>query len=168
MRSTLDSLNIVVPKNLFHDNCNNKLYGSVCGLTKTDWDYAASTSAASTTLFYLESAAFPPYKVDFDQGDSSSPLTVGMIIKGAISGTTALLAGIKYDDETTGTLYWYNQVGAGFQDDEKIDNNGVPPEVYVNGDSAEYPELFALGEIEITSGNNDGERRMVRTVFRFN
>lgn len=46
--SLLDKLNEKFPKYIYSDYCNHQLYGSYCGLTKTDWQVMSAAEEGST------------------------------------------------------------------------------------------------------------------------
>jgi len=94
-KSILNSLNVVIPKQLYEEPCNHTLFDANCGLTQANYKYDGTTTSATTDR-----------------------LTI-----------------------TDNNL--------------KVNLNGVNPSDVT---------LFNLGEIKITSGDNDGQRRMVRTA----
>lgn len=94
-KSIINTLNIVVPRQLYQEPCNHTLFDDNCGLTKADYKYSGTTSF-----------------------NSNDQLTI-------------------------------------------IDNN---LKVNLNGINPSDVTLYNLGEIKITSGGNDGVRRMIRVA----
>lgn len=159
-RSSLDGLNVQVPKNLYQEECNNRLFDTLCILTQSDYALAGSaTSDGGDGITLIDSTRGSLMKVAFDGGDSSNPVEIGDALVGGDGGGTAVCTAIVYSTSATGTLWYANLVAPDFVDDEVITGGGNT--VTVNGTPAEDTEFYALGEVEMTSDLNDGYRRMI-------
>jgi hypothetical protein len=157
----LDSLNIKVPGQMYQEPCNFSLFDPTCGLTRADYAYiGTATSGTRTTL--IDSNAGTLYKVDFDGGDSSNPIDRSETITGGDNGYTAVVVQIVYLTSSAGTI-WYLELSNSnnFNDNETLSSGG--DSVVVNGTAAEDTAFYEQGELEITSGDNDGESRPVFT-----
>jgi len=79
-----------------------------------------------------------------------------------VTKTTAKCVAIAYDTNTTGNIWYVEEDGTPFIDGDIVTNEaGLLEIVTLNGDPAEDGSFYTLGEIEMTSGLNDGFRRMV-------
>ena len=161
--SIFDSLNVSVPRNIYKEPCNNRLFDSVCGLTKSDYKYEGTATEDSTNYFTLVDDSLPCYSVAFDAGDSALPIEIGDTITGGTNSYTAVVVSISYVTSSTGYIYYVDlSNSANFENDEELSNGSDT--VVVNGTPAEDAEFYQLGEVEITLSDNDGVRRMIRTV----
>lgn len=153
----LDSLNIQVPRHAYQPGCNNFLFDDTCGLTRSDYAYSGTASDGSVSTM-IDSNAGTLYKVDFDAGNSSNPIERGETITGGDNGYTAKVVQIIYLTSTTGTV-WYLELSNSnnFNDDETLSSGG--DSIDVNGTPAEDTTFYQAGEIECTSGDNDGQCR---------
>jgi hypothetical protein len=166
----LDSLNIQVPAHSYQEPCNHLLFDDTCGLSRAAFAYSSSATTGSRSTL-TDSAAGIVYKVNFDNGDSGNPIAIAETITGGSGGYTAEVLQIVYLTSSTGTI-WYCELSNSnnFNNNEVLSSGG--DSVTVNGTAAEDTEFYQDGELEITSGNNIGERRRilssagaVRTVF---
>lgn len=155
----IDSLNIMVPRHKFQEPCNYKLFETGCGLTRSDYAYAG-TATGGTRTTVIDATRGIVYKVDFDDGDSSNPIAIGDTATGQGGAGTGVVINIVYLTSTTGTIWYVEQAGVQFVDDEEL-RNGGGDSVFVNGTPAEDITLHQRGEMEMTSGNNSGNRRPV-------
>lgn len=156
-RSILNSLNIQVPRRLYQEPCGYALFDANCGLTQASYAYTG-VATGGTTMTVVDTTRDTVYKGAFD--DTTGTIAIGDTITGGINGYTAEVVNIVYDTATTGRL-WYVELSnaANFEDDEVVANGG--DNVTLNGVPAADPTFYALGEIEITSGNNNGCRRPI-------
>ena len=161
--SILDSLNCVVPRNIYQEPCNNRLFDTPCTLTKSDFKYLGAATSDGDDDFTIIDTNLPAYKVAFDAGDETNPIEIGDTITGGTNGYTAVVIGISYVTASTGYI-WYVELSnpLNFGDDEVLNSAGDT--IIVNGTPAEDSSFFALGEIKITSGDNEGVRRMIRAA----
>lgn len=159
LHSQLDSLNIQVPAHSYQESCNNFLFDDTCGLTRSDYDYTgAATDGTRTTL--TDTNAGTLYKVNFDAGDSGNPIARGETITGGDNGYTAVVVQIVYLTASVGTIWYLELSNSGnFNDNEVLTAGGDT--VTVNGTPAEDTEFYEQGELEMTSGDNSGERRPI-------
>ena len=81
-------------------------------------------------------------------------------IFGAPVGVSAKVVDITYLTETTGFIWYQELGGANYEDDDVLDNGGGD-EITVNGTPAADPTFYEQGEIEMTSGDNDGQQRPI-------
>lgn len=162
LKSNVDSLNIVVPRDIYKPGCNRYLFDDHCGLTRADYAYSGTaTGGTATTL--IDTTAGTLYKVDFDGGDSSNPIEIGDTITGQIGGGTAVVVNIIYLTASAGTIWYFEQSGSQFIDDEEVRDAGADS-VDINGTPAENGDLYDHGEIEILTGDNAGECRPVLSI----
>jgi len=78
---------------------------------------------------------------------------------GKVIGTAVVVAK-SYVTASTGWIWYVELEGTQYVDDDVIEDSSGNT-VVVNGTPAEDTTCYALGEIEMTSGLNDGFRRMV-------
>jgi hypothetical protein len=78
-KSILDSLNIRVPRDIYQEPCNKRLFDGGCTLVQDDFKYTGVISTGSR-LKYTDAIRGPVYKISFDNGNSSTPIEVGDII----------------------------------------------------------------------------------------
>lgn len=156
-RSILDSLNIIVPRGLYQEPCIYSLFDVGCALAQADFILVGVTSGASPDRYTVLGTNAIIYKVPFDAGDSDNPVEVGDSLVGDVTGS-GTCTGITYLTSTTGFIYYV--IGAQFIDDEEITGGGNT--VVVDGTPAEFTAFYEMGEIKITSGDNEGQRRMIR------
>lgn len=160
--STIDALTLQIPRRSYQDPCNSILFDCECKLTRATYVYSGMASADSANRLTVIDSDMPVRSVAFDAGDSTNPISIGDIITGGIGGGTANVIQIVYLTVTTGTI-WYNElVLPDFINNEVLTAAGDT--VTVNGTPAEDTSFYELGEIKMTSGNNNGQRRMVRAT----
>jgi hypothetical protein len=157
--SYLDSLNVHIPARNHQEPCNNSLFDPTCGLSRAAHKYSGTATAGTQTTL-TDAGAGTVYTVEFDAGDRGNPISVGDTITGSVSAYTAVVCHIVYLTPTTGHI-WYVELSnaLNFADDEVLSSGGNS--VTCNGTPAEDTTVYEQGEIEITSGNNDGERRPI-------
>lgn len=156
--SKIDSLNRLVPRDIYQASCNRYLFDDRCRLIRADYVYhGTATGGSSTTV--IDTTAGTLYKVAFDAGDSGNPIEIGDALAGN-DGTPGdgVCVNIVYLTSTTGTI-WYVENTHQFVNDEVITGGGNT--VTVNGSPATDTGLYVHGEIEMTSGDNSGESRPV-------
>jgi len=158
-KSKFANLTIQIPKFLYEECCNYNLFDCLCTLARVNYAYAGTATDGSRTTV-IDSNRGSVYKVVFDGGDSSNPIERGDVITGGTNGYTAKVVQITYLTISTGYL-WYVELSNvnNFDDDEVLANNG--DEVVVNGTPAADPTFYELGEMEMTSGVNSGQKRPV-------
>jgi len=159
-RSILDSLNVQVPKNLYQEECNNRLFDTVCTLTRSDYALVGTvTDDGGDGLILTDSTRGKSLKAAFDGADSDNPIELGDAISGGIGGGNAVCVAIVYSTSATGYIWYVNLIGVDFADDEVITGGGNT--ITINGTPAEDTTFYALGEVEFTDGNNNGYRKMI-------
>ncbi|MHC4687859.1 MAG: baseplate hub domain-containing protein, partial [Planctomycetota bacterium] len=141
-RPLLDSLNLQIPGDTFEEPCNNILFGDTCGLTQSDFLYSGTATGGSTSTLE-DSTRGLNYKVDFDGGDEDNPIDVGDTVTGGGGGGTGVVTNIIYLTAETGTIWYVEQAGAQFVDDEVLSSGG--DSVTVNGTPATDSVLYRLG-----------------------
>lgn len=156
-RSILDSLNVVVPRGLYQEPCIYSLFDTGCALNQSGFKISNVTVGASSNRYTVLGTTATLYKIDFDGGDSSNPISIGDALTGDIAGV-GTCTGIVYSTSTTGFIFYTMSVQ--FVDDEVITGGGN--DVTVNGTPAEDTTFYEMGEIKLTSGDNEGQRRMIR------
>lgn len=159
-RSIFSSLNINVPAHTYQEPCNYAVFDDNCGLTQSDYEYAGTATGGSQTTL-IDTTAGTLYKVDFDAGDETLPIERGDAITGQDGAGTAVVVQIVYLTATTGTLWYLEQSGVQFVDDEEIQNAGADS-ITVNGTPAEDTGFYLNGEIAILTGDNAGQRRPIQ------
>lgn len=159
LKSKLDSLMIKVPRCTFQEGCNNYLFDDNCGLTRADYAYSGTATGGSITTLEDTTRGIV-YKVDFDGGDSTNPIERGDTITGQVAAGTGVVVQIVYLTATAGTIWYVEQGGVQFVDDEELQNAGADA-VDVDGTPAEDTEFYEQGELEMTGGDNSGENRQI-------
>lgn len=159
-RSILDSLNIKVPKNLYQEECNNRLFDALCTLTQSDFVLAGTvTDDGGDGLTLIDDTRGEALKASFDNGDETNPIELGDAINGNIGGGNAICLAISYVTDSTGFIWYVLTIGIDFIDGEVVTGGGNT--ITIDGTPAEDTMFWALGEVEFTDGNNDGYRRMI-------
>ncbi len=153
-----DSLNIKIPRHIYEEPCNYSLFGYNCGLSRDDYNYDG-TATGGTTLTLIDTTRGTVYKVNFDNGDEDNPVEIDDALSGGGGGGTGVCINIIYLTATTGTVWYVEQGGAQFVDDEILTGGGNA--VTVNGTPAEDTSYHEQGELKMTSGDNSGLRRPV-------
>ena len=160
--SILNSLNHQVPKELFQESCNNRLFDSRCGLTKASFLYEGVATGDGANCFSIVDTDLIVYTVGFSGGDEDNPIAVGEEITGGIGAGTAIVANIIYQTASAGIIWYAALTGVQFVNAETL--TGDVNTVIVNGTPAQDLDLYELGEIKITSGANLNTRRTVRVM----
>ncbi len=162
----LNSLNMLVPRNLYQAACNYRLFDTGCDVTKADYLISGTTDndGGDAWTVDLEPDSIV-HKTAFD--DATGTLEVGDVVTGSLSGESGKIIIIRYVTATTGFIYTYEMTldsgGNGFDEDDVLIGDGSGAQsVTANGASAVDLTFFDLGEIKITSGDANGQRRMVR------
>jgi len=73
---------------------------------------------------------------------------------------TAKVVDITYLTPTSGYIWYVELSGENYEDDDVLDNGGGD-EITVNGTPAADPAFYEMGEVEMTSGLNNGQQRPV-------
>ncbi len=157
-REVLGTLNVVVPRSTFQEACNWRVFDPTCGLTQSDYAYSG-TATGGTGLTLTDTTRGTLYKVDFDGGDSSNPISRGETATGGAGAGTGVVVQIVYLTASTGTIWYAEQGGVQFVDDEVL--TAVGDTVTVNGTPAEDTTFYEQGELEMTGGDNSGHRRPI-------
>ena len=158
-KSKFANLNVQLPRFLYEESCNYNLFDSLCALTKSDYAYAgAATDGSRTTVIDVNRVSV--YKTAFDNGNSGNPIERGEVITGGDNSYTAEVVQIIYLTTSTGYI-WYVELSnpANFVDDETLSSGG--DSVDVAGTPAADDTFYEQGEIEMTSGDNSGQKRPV-------
>lgn len=158
-RPLLDLMNVKVPKHTWQEGCNHRLFDISCTLIRTNYAYAG-TATGGTTLTLVDTTRGIVYKIAFDNGDEDNPTEVGQTVTGGTGAGTAVILYIVYLTATTGYVWYVEQSGVQFVDDEVL-TDGDTDTIIVNGTPAEDTSFYEMGEIEITGGDNDGQRRPI-------
>ena len=161
-KSILNSLNVQIPRPLYQEPCNHVLFDSGCALTQSDYLFTGTVNGVASDRFSVMDSDLQLFKVPFDAGDSVNPFSIGDAMTGDIAGV-ATVANIHYTSPSDGQV-WYNKLGTQFVDDEVISGPAGVSDVVVNGTPIENLKLFEMGEIQLTNGDNEGQRRMIRTL----
>ena len=164
-RPEYDRLNIQVPRHTFQEPCNHSLFDDNCGLTQSDYEHQG-TATGGTDLTLIDTTLDKVYKIAFDNGDSDNPIAIGDTITGSIAAGTALVTAITYLTASTGYLWFIEQSGTLFVDDEVLSNGTETVTVNMADGltSAEDTYFYMFGELEIRSGVNDGQRRQIQSI----
>ena len=156
-KSILNTLNMTVPKHIFQEPCNNQHYGTTCTLTRTDFAYAGTaTGGTDTTL--IDTTRGTVFKGIFDAAVDT--IAIGETITGGNNAYTAVVVQVVYTTASTGFV-WYVELSnpANFENNEVLSSAG--DSVTLNGVPVADPSFYEQGELEITSGDNSGQRRPV-------
>lgn len=158
-KSKFANLSVQIPKFLFEECCNYNLFDYHCGLLLTDYIYAGTVTDGSRVTI-IDSNRGSVYKVAFDAGDSSNPIERTETITGGDNSYTAKVIQIVYLTASTGYI-WYVELSDlnDFNDDEVLTSDG--DSITVNGTPAADPTFYELGEVEMTSGANSGQKRPI-------
>ncbi len=159
VKSKFASLSVQIPKFVFEESCNYNLFDSLCALTRSAYVYSGTaTDGTRTTL--IDSTRGSIYTVAFDAGDSSNTIIIGDTITGGDNGYTAKVVQIIYLTATTGYV-WYVELSNSndFDDNETLTGDGDT--IVVNGTPAADTTFYELGEVEMTSGDNNGQKRPI-------
>jgi hypothetical protein len=159
LKSIFATMNMPVPAHTYQDPCNHALFDINCGLVQADYDYARTATGGSRTTL-IDATAGTLYKVDFDGGNSASPIERGDTITGGVGSGTGKVVQMVYLTAAIGTIWYLQQSGVQFVNNEILTGGGNT--VTVNGTPAEDIEFYKNGELEITSGANDGARRPIQ------
>ena len=156
-RTILDSLNIQVPKHVFQEPCNHRLYSNSCTLVQSEFGYTGVV-ATGDRLSFTDAVRGTVYKGIFD--NAANTLTKGDTITGSINGYTAVVVQVVYSSATAGFI-WYVELNnsANFENDEILSSGGNT--ATLNGTPVEDTSFYPQGEVKVTSGNNSGERRQI-------
>jgi hypothetical protein len=152
-----DSMNIKFPPFTWQEPCNYCLFDANCELVQSNFLYQGTASGGSVNTL-IDTTRGTIYKVDFDAGTLNS-VARGETITGTHSGNTGVVVQIVYLTAITGTIWYVRQTGAQFIDNEVLSHGGHS--ITANGTPAEDITFYEKGEIQITSGANNGQRRMV-------
>ena len=156
-KSVLDSLNIRVPRDMYQEPCNKRLYDDDCSLTQADYEYQGIVATGSNISF-TDAIRGVVYKGIFDAAVDT--LAIGETITGSVNGYTAVIVQIVYLTASTGFI-WYVELSnsANYDNDELLSSGG--DSITLNGvpvvDSSFYPQ----GEVKMLTGLNEGERRQI-------
>ncbi len=156
-KSILDSLNIRVPKDEWQEPCNKTLYDDGCGLTQSDFAYSGVV-ATGDRISYTDATRGTVFKGIFDAAVDT--LAKGETITGGNNGYTAVIVQVVYTTASTGFI-WYVELSnsLNFENNELLSSSG--DSVTLNGVPVADTSFYQQGEIIMTSGNNDGERRQL-------
>lgn len=158
-KSKFANLSVRVPKFIYEEHCNYNLFDNLCTLLLEDYAYTgAATDGTRSTI--IDSNRGAVYKTAFDTGDSSNPIERGEMITGGSNGYHAEVVQIVYLTAATGYV-WYVELSDlnNFDDDELLSSGG--DSITVNGSPAADPTFYELGEIEMTKGDNIGQKRPI-------
>ncbi len=156
-KSVLDSLNIRVPRDMFQEPCNKRLYDGGCTLIQADFEYQGVV-ATGDKISFSDSTRGIVYKGIFDAVVDT--LAIGETITGDANGYTAVIVQIVYSTATTGFI-WYVELSnsSNFEDDEVLSSGG--DSVTLNGVPVSDSSFYPQGEVKVNTGNNAGERRQI-------
>lgn len=155
-RSIFGSLNIVVPRHVFQDRCNHAVFDDTCGLTASDYVYSG-TAEGGTSLTLIDTSRGSVYKAVFD--DAAGTLSRGDTITGSVGAGTGVIIQIVYSDATTGTLWYVEQSGVQYVDNEVVFNGG--DNVKLSSTPAADTTFYEQGELKMTGGDNSGLSRPI-------
>lgn len=155
-RPSISSLNIQVPAHSWQENCNYALFDAGCTLTQSDYVYSG-TATGGTSITLLDSVCGAAYKATFD--DATGTLSIGDTVTGGWGAGTGVLVNIVYATATTGTIWFVEQTGVLFASAEYVSSGGN--NVRLSAVPAEDTAFWEQGEIKMTSGYNNGERRQL-------
>lgn len=158
LKSIFADMNSLVPAHTYQEQCNYAVFDANCGLVQASYAYSGTASSGSRTTV-VDTTAGILYKVNFDA--VTGTIARGDVITGGVGSGTGRVVQIVYLTATSGTLWYLEQSGVQFVDDEVLANGG--DNVTANGVPVVDEEFYKNGEIEITSGDNDGQRRPIQS-----
>lgn len=159
VKSKFANLAVQIPRFVYEEHCNYDLFDNLCGLTRSDYAYdGTATDGTRTTLIDVNKGSV--FKVAFDTGDSSNSIARGDTVTGGDNGYTAEVVQILYYTSTTGYV-WYVELSNSnnFDNDETLTSGGNT--IDVDGTPAADDTFYELGELEMTSGDNSGQKRPI-------
>jgi len=157
-RPVINSLNISVPRHAYQEPCNYGVFEPYCTLTQSDYGYSGTATGGSAAAL-TDSTRGACYKVPFDA--VTGTIARGETITGALGGGTAKVVQIVYVTAATGYLWYVELVGTQFVDNEVLAHGAH--NITLSGTSAEDTSFYVLGELKITSGANNGQRRQIHS-----
>lgn len=158
-RPYIDSLNILVPRHIYKEPCNHRVFDPGCVLARATYAYAGTASGGSQTTV-VDSTRGTVYSATFADGDSALPIEIGDTVTGQTGGGTGVIINIVYLTSITGTIWYVEQGGVQFVDTEELQNPGADS-ITLNAAPAEDITYHQQGEMEMTSGDNSGLRRPI-------
>ncbi len=161
VKSKFIALSLKLPKFLYTESCNYNLFDNLCKLNLANYIYAGTATGGSPTTM-VDTAKGSVSKIAFDAGDSDNKIERLDVITGGVTGYTAKVVQIIYLTPTTGFI-WYVELSnaLNFNDDETLSSGGNT--IDVDGTPAADDTFYELGELEMTSGANNGQQRPVST-----
>jgi hypothetical protein len=160
-RNAYDDLKCLVPTRVWQEPCNNVAFDINCALSENIYKYEG-TATTGNKYTLSDSNAGTIYKVHFDGGDSGNPVEIGDTITGQTGSGTAKVLAISYITDSTGYLWYCEQSGTQFVDDEELQNGGSDS-IYCDGTPEEDATFYLYGELKMTSGDNSGQSRQIFT-----
>jgi len=156
-RSILGGLNIMVPRDIYQPACTRLLFDSgICQLTRANYTYAGTATGGSRTTV-IDATRGTVYLATFDA--ATGTIARGETVTGGTGAGTGKVIQIVYDTATTGRLWYVEQSGVQFVNDEILSHGGH--NVTLSAAPAQDTTFHELGEIEMTNGLNSGQRRPV-------
>lgn len=158
-KSIFGCLNVIVPRDIYQAPCNRHLFDDICGLNRADYAYSGTATGGSRTTL-IDTNRGIVYKVDFDGGDENNPIGRGDTITGQTGGGNGKVIQIVYLTNSTGNLWYVEQSGNQFVNNEQLKNAGGDS-IVCNGAPAEDKTFYEMGELEILTGDNAGQKRPI-------
>ncbi len=122
-RPYIDSLNILVPRHLFQEPCNHMWSDDGCGLSRAAYAYAGTASGGSRTTV-VDATRGIVYKQTFQLADEDNPVVTGDTVTGHLGAGTGVVISIIYINPTGGTLWFVEQTGVLFVENEILTAGG--------------------------------------------
>jgi hypothetical protein len=157
-RPVINSLNIKVPRHSFQEPCNYALFESGCTLTQSSYGYNGTATGGSVAAL-TDTTRGACYKAPFDA--ATGTVARAETITGGSGGGTAKVVQVVYLTASTGFLWYVQLAGTQFVNNEVVANGA--DNVTLSATPAEDTTFYALGELAITSGPNNGQRRQVHS-----
>ncbi len=156
-KSVLDSLNIKVPRDMWQEPCNKRLYDEGCALIQADFEYQG-TVATGDRISFTDSIRGTVYKGIFDSAVDT--LAIGETVTGSVNSYTAVIIQVVYTTVSTGFI-WYVELSNSdnFENDELLSSGG--DSVTLNGVPVSDSSFYPQGEVKVNTGLNAGERRQI-------
>ena len=127
--------------------------GSANGILDSTENDRDGTPYSDTTITNLYTDSGHINGADaFDGGDENNPIEIGDTVTGQTGSGTGVVVNIIYLTAATGYLWYVQQTGTQFVDDEELQNAGADA-VDCNGAPAEDIEFYKNGEIDAWSKN---------------
>jgi hypothetical protein len=156
-KSLFGCKNIMVPRDIYQPACTRQLFDpAICQLSRAAFAYSGTATGGSRTTL-IDATRGTVYKINFDA--VTGVIAKGETITGGTGAGTGKVIQIVYDTATAGRLWYVQQSGVQFVNDESLAHGAH--NVTANGAPAQDTTFHEMGEVEMITGANAGQRRPV-------